>query len=91
MITELADRVWANQKFHEASQRTEIAWLQRELRVESDAAITVDEANKLIRAAAILACSERQPHREAAFRTATCLYDLIGRETLRWIKRSASY
>jgi hypothetical protein len=82
MITELTVRVWANPRFREASQRTEIAWLKHELGVESEIVISAEEATKLIRAAAILACSEEQQHREAAFRTATCLYDLIPKNTL---------
>ena len=82
MISELSNRVWANPKFHEAAHRTETAWLQHELGVETEIDISESEANKLIRAAAILACSDEQPHREAAFRTATCLYDLFAKSSL---------
>jgi hypothetical protein len=73
MIEELSNRVWSNPKFHEAAQRAEIAWLKHELGVHDDNIVTPSDANKLIQAAAILACSEHQSHREAAFRTATCL------------------
>lgn len=82
MITELANRVWTNPRFHEAARRMELAWLKQELGVASDIVITHDEANKLIRAAAILACSNQQSHREAAFQAATRLYDLIGKDQL---------
>ena len=82
VIEELSNRVWANTKFHEAAQRTEIAWLKQELDVENDNTITPSDANKLIRAAAILACSDDFAHRKSAFRTATCLYDLIAKDTL---------
>jgi hypothetical protein len=82
MISELSDKVWANPHFHEAAGRAEVAWLKRELGIDERFAISTDEANKLIRAAAILACSEHQLHREAAFRAATCLYDLVAKEAL---------
>ena len=82
MIAELYTRVWANPRFHQAAQRAEMAWLKQELGVESDVTISPEEANKLLRAAAILACSSEPSHRATAFRTATCLYDLIGKNEL---------
>jgi superfamily II DNA/RNA helicase len=82
MIAELAVKVWDNPKFHEAAQRAEMAWLQRELGVEGDVTIGFDDAKKLARAAAILACSTQQPHRDAAFRTATSIYDLVSSKEL---------
>lgn len=82
MIAELSDQVWSNPKFHETAQRAELAWLKRELGVEDVPHLSIAEANKLIRAAAILACSEQQGRREAAFRAATCVYDLVDKEAL---------
>ncbi|TIP07981.1 DEAD/DEAH box helicase [Mesorhizobium sp.] len=81
MILELIEKVWGNANFHEASRRIELAWLRRELGAE-ETAVTAEEASKLIRAAAILACSSDQRHRKAAFRVATCTYELFGASTL---------
>jgi hypothetical protein len=52
--------------------------LKRELGVTDHDDVPIGEAQKIIRAAAILACSDTQLHRETAFRAATCVYDLIG-------------
>lgn len=83
MITELSTQVWANSNFHAALRRAELAWLKRELgAADATSAFPAEEATKLIRAAAILACSQDQGHREAAFRAATCVYDLADKETL---------
>ena len=78
MIQELSDKVWSNAGFHEASRRIELAWLRKDLGVADAAGISTDDAVKLIKAAAILACSNEQQHRKAAFRAATCAYELHG-------------
>ena len=82
MISELSAKVWDNASFHEASRRIELAWLRREFGITEEMAITAEDASKLIRAAAILACSSDQRHRKAAFRVATCTYELLGTSTL---------
>jgi len=82
MIAELVERVWESPRFHEAVQLVEVAWLKRELGVTDHDDVPIGEARKIIRAAAILACSDTQLHRETAFRAATCVYDLIGTDEL---------
>lgn len=78
---ELIEKVWSNANFHEASRRIELAWLRKELGAK-EIIVTAEEASKLVRAAAILACSSDQRHRKAAFRVATCTYELFGASTL---------
>ncbi|WP_284424119.1 DEAD/DEAH box helicase [Bradyrhizobium sp. SSBR45G] len=63
-------------------QLVEVAWLKRELGVTSGEGVPLERAQKLIRAAAILAGSNQQVHRETAFRVATCVYELIGCDEL---------
>lgn len=82
MIQELSDRVWANEAFQAAAQQIELASLRRELGVTGDAAIEIDSVSKLMRAAAILACSDVQQHRRTAFRVATSAYEMFGTEIL---------
>ena len=82
MIQELSEKIWANANFHQATRRIELAWLRKELGVAEENAVTAEEASKLVRAAAILACSSDQQHRKAAFRVATCTYELLGASTL---------
>lgn len=91
MISELSDKIWENPRFHEAARRAEMAWLKQELGVETDLAIATNDANKLIRAAAILACSEHQAHREAAFRAATACMIWLQRKRSHLIKRCESF
>lgn len=81
MIQEIADKVWTNPAFHDASQRVQLAWLKRELGKE-DITATIEDAGRLMRAAAILACSLDKEHRKAAFRVATCTYELFGADLL---------
>jgi hypothetical protein len=78
MIDELSTRVWESPQFHDAVQLVEVAWLKRELGVVAGESVPLEKAGKIIRAAAILACSDQQSHRETAFRAATCVYDLVG-------------
>jgi hypothetical protein len=82
MIQELSDKVWANAGFHQATRRIELAWLRKDLGLAEGAEVSSDDAVKLIRAAAILACSSDQQHRRAAFRAATCAYELQGAATI---------
>src|SRR4051794_37130348 len=81
-MQELSEKVWSNPRFHEAFKRIELAWLVKELGVEADTAPQLSEAAKLMQAAAILACSESQTHRLAAFRAATCAYEYFGATAL---------
>ncbi|WAC49806.1 DEAD/DEAH box helicase [Asticcacaulis sp. SL142] len=78
MIQELSNKVWQNPAFHSALRQIEHTWLKREL----GSPVEIDEKSahvqKLIGAAAILACSEDQQHRRAAFRAATWVYELFG-------------
>lgn len=78
MMQELADKVWNNGAFHDAAHRIELAWLTKEIGGIGDGYADITDATRLMRSAAILACSETADHRRAAFRVATCAYDLFG-------------
>lgn len=78
MMQELADKIWENPRFHDAANRIELAWLTKEISGIDDSHADITDATRLIRSAAILACSETADHRRAAFRVATCAYDLFG-------------
>lgn len=80
-MQELCDKVWKNPNFHESARRVEAVWLARELGVEL-APVESTVGGRLMRAAAILACSESQQHRRAAFRAATFAYELLGTDKL---------
>lgn len=80
-MQDLADKVWANRAFHETSGRIQMAWLRRELG-SGQASLNLEDANKLMRAASILAASTSQEHRTEAFRAATCTYELFGADSL---------
>ncbi|TCU60706.1 hypothetical protein EDF58_1011 [Novosphingobium sp. PhB57] len=80
MMQELADKIWENPRFHDASLRIELAWLTKEISGVDDGPADIADATRLMRSAAILACSEMVDHRRAAFRIATCAYDLFGTE-----------
>lgn len=82
MIQALSDKVWSNPAFHLMMQRMEHSWLKRELHVGDQTDSDLGEAEKMMRAAAILACSSTQIHRKAAFRVATCVYELFGSTAL---------
>jgi superfamily II DNA/RNA helicase len=81
VIQELAEKVWANPRFQKASERIQLAWLKRDLGMQ-DIEESVNDASRLMRAAAILACSTDQEHRKVAFRVATCAYELFGSQSL---------
>lgn len=78
MIQVLADKVWDNPRFHEASYRIELSSLTKEISGVVDVPADLSDATKLMRSAAILACSTSEEHRRAAFRVATCAYELFG-------------
>lgn len=82
MIQELSDKIWNNPRFHEASRCIEHAWLRKEFGNSDQPSLSEKEIGKLIQAAAILAWSSNRAHRMAAFRVATCAYDLFGTDTL---------
>ena len=79
-MQDLVDKVWGNPSFHEAAHRIELAWLTKEIGGVNDGPADIKDATRLMRSAAILACSETVDHRRAAFRVATCAYDLFGTE-----------
>jgi len=81
MIQELADNVWSTPEFHTAASEVEIGWLQVDLGTKKRDGLH-PQSSKLIRAAAILACSENMEHRQSAFRVATCVYELCGTPVL---------
>lgn len=74
-MQEVADKIWANEKFHEAARLIERLWVSLDLGLEVDLPELFDVL-KAIRAAAALACSGDFRHRQAAFRVATCVYGL---------------
>jgi hypothetical protein len=80
-MQELADEVWRTAEFHEAAAEAERTWLKSELESKKFKG-DYPNAGKLIQAAAILACSDVIEHRRAAFRVATCVYELSGAKSL---------
>lgn len=78
MMQELADKVWENPGFHDAAHRVELSWLTKEIGGVHDGHADIADATRLMRSAAILACSETADHRRAALRVPTCAYDLFG-------------
>ena len=77
MMQDLVEKVWANPRFHVSAREVELSWLGKELGTPVDMLKTSDPS-RLMRAAAILACSQTQEHRRTAFRVATCTYELFG-------------
>ncbi|WBU31733.1 DEAD/DEAH box helicase [Rhodopseudomonas palustris] len=82
MIQELVEKVWNNPLLQQATQRIETACVARELGLTDLPTLHTPEAAKLMRAAAILACSSHEPHRRAAYRIATFTYEYFGTEQL---------
>ncbi|MGX7345440.1 hypothetical protein ACWM9A_06060 [Acetobacter pasteurianus] len=80
-MQELIEKVWGNPLFHNASHRIQLAWLRQELGTDAEL-LDLEEANRLMRAAAILACSTNQEHRKIAFRVATCTYEIFKTKSL---------
>ncbi len=81
-MQQLANKVWSNPAFHAAAARLQHGWIARELGVELSDPPTLEEAGRVIRAAAILACSNDPDHRQQAFRSATSAFELFGAQEL---------
>jgi superfamily II DNA or RNA helicase len=82
LMQELADKVWANGEFHAAADRLQRAWIAVEIDAPHIKIPPLAEAAKVIRAAAILACSSRLDHREKAYRSATSVFEMYGAKIL---------
>ncbi|WP_292083462.1 MULTISPECIES: DEAD/DEAH box helicase [unclassified Brevundimonas] len=78
----LADKVWNNPAFHSAAARLQQGWIAKELGVDPPNPPTLEEAGRVIRASAILACSDDPTHRQQAFRSATSAFELFGADEL---------
>lgn len=76
-MQDLVEKVWGNKRFHSAAKSIEIAWLCREINVESFNIVDAEDVKKALQASAILACSSDVKHRRAAYRLATSAYELI--------------
>ena len=81
-MQELADKVWSNPAFHEAADRIQRAWIARETGTSTDQLPPMTEVAKVVRASAILACSQHSEHRERAYRAATSAFELFGNRQL---------
>lgn len=75
MIQDLANKVWANPRFHRAAKAVEKNWLRTELALNDQLAISDRAAARAISAAAILACSNKLEHRIAALRLSTYVFE----------------
>ena len=58
-------------------QVIEKSWLSKELHIPNVRPVTADNALRAMSAAAILACSDNQQHRHAAYRLATYVFELF--------------
>lgn len=81
-MQELADYIWRNRAFHAAAALAHRTWLARELGQPLAEEVSQDDAVRLIRAAAVLACSSDPEHRRQAYQSATTAYEVVGSETL---------
>lgn len=81
-MQDLADHIWSNSRFHVAATLAHRTWLARELRKPLDDEVKIEDAVRLMQAAAILACSDNPEHRRTAYRTATMTYEIVGAEAL---------
>lgn len=81
-MQELADHIWRNEAFHSAAALAHRTWLARELGRPLEQEIDRDDAVRLMRAAAVLACSSDPEHRRQAYRSATTAYEVVGSEVL---------
>ncbi len=77
-MQELVEKTWENPRFHEAYKRLELSWLKHEIGQAQEPELTIADAARLMRAAAILACSENAEHRRTAFRAATWAFEQFG-------------
>ncbi len=82
MIQDLADKVWSNPLLHPLARRLQRAWIAFEIGAPQTDAPAPDDVVRLVEAAAILACSERTPHRRMAHRVATSAFELHGTTSL---------
>ena len=82
MIQDLADKVWSNPLLHPLARRLQRAWIAFEIGAPQTDAPAPDDVVRLVEAAAILACSERTPHRRMAHRVATSALELHGTTSL---------
>lgn len=77
-MQELADKVWSNPAFHEAAGRLRRAWIAMDTGNPVEDLLSPPEVAKIVRAAAILACSSSSLHREKAYSSATSAFELYG-------------
>lgn len=80
MIQELSNKIWKNEQFQKAVAQIERAWLLREILPGVAHELAQSLGSKAARAATILAASSNSEHRLAAYKLATCSYDLFGSE-----------
>lgn len=80
LIQELASKVWGNPRFHSTFEQIELAWLQSGLGFQQSSPVSYEIGCRAMEAAAILACSDEQEQRRAAFRLATYVYELLDSE-----------
>ncbi|MCP2080806.1 UNVERIFIED_ORG: superfamily II DNA or RNA helicase [Methylorubrum zatmanii] len=81
MIEDLIEKVWSNPRFHQIAEKLELAWLSKELSIEGHTFEDLRSALKISQAAAILACSPSNDHKQSAFRVATQAFELFGDDT----------
>lgn len=81
-MQDLANKVWSNPAFHLAAARMQRAWIARDIRLQGLDPLDLGEAARVMRAAAILACSHDRRHREMAYRAATATFELHGSDRL---------
>jgi hypothetical protein len=81
-MQELADKVWSNPAFHEAAGAIRRAWIARDTGNPVDQLPSLKDVAKVVRAAAILACSKSSLHREKAYTAATSAFELFGTDDL---------
>lgn len=81
-MQELCDIVWADPRFQTMSKSLERSWLRRDIGLSNESSDFHLDPSKLMRAAAILSCSEDSAHRRAAFRVATSTYGVFGANEL---------
>lgn len=77
MIQELSEKIWENPDFQEAFAAIERVWLSTELKLTRHEDASEALAVKTVNAATILACSQKPEQRLAAFKIATCAYELF--------------
>jgi len=81
-MQELVEKVWSNQAFHEAAGRLRRAWIAKDTGDPVDDLPSRPDVAKVVRAAAILACSKKRIHREKAYHSVTSAFELFGAEDM---------